>query len=682
MVSTSYLKSLALLSCCLGLLGCEGSDIRLGREALIARDYDKALSLFSIAAERDRTNGSVRALLALTYARKGNLPQAIQSANQAARLGSASETSTLFADDARSLVSKDPALALTMYGIAVEQNSSISKAIAAQIADAASTGINNSPEQAIDLYDAALRYDPSLSSSAAEVLSAAASRLIDNDQSTAVLLFHSATQYDPNVSAAAAEKIANKALREFDIDANNAINLGDLATDYDPQLRPKMGRAAKEKAIQFLQTDKIENAHILIDFAIKSEPAAAIEFSKAALAHASDISTEATKSTVVVALARVVQSLKAKQSNNEWAALLIKTIESGEKRFSSTIEAMLLVTQFDPNRNGEIARLCATYARDSIGRGDLENAKSFYNSAVGFSPAIKSTVRDELWDEFSNFLFSAKQLSRISFQAFFALAGSFGAPPKHATTILPYANALGLYAAGFRARAISALEQIAQGSPASREGRAAASILAPPAPAMTTLSNQPFHLSTWSYGVGQGRGVDIKLISTEVTKDEIKTKFSVRSVNHPDILLFGRENRNGGIGGGSCELLYILDDNGVKYYSRSGGFVGGKQSQLNPCASQINIDPNEEVVLVATFPMISRGATGFQFFSPDPDKAGHQGGWQWNNIQIKVPPLDQLDAVREPVVAVEAPQRGPAQSPKPAQQSSHCFAFNGQQVCN
>src|SRR6185503_6610437 len=105
------------------------------------------------------------------------------------------------------------------------------------------------------------------------------------------------------------------------------------------------------------------------------------------------------------------------------------------------------------------------------------------------------------------------------------------------------------------------------------EGKAAGSILAPPSPGVTKFSAQSFHMPTWNFGIGQGRGVEIKLVSTEVLKNEIKITFSVKSAFHRDILLYGRDNHNGGVLGGSCELLYIVDDNGVIYYSL-GGFVG------------------------------------------------------------------------------------------------------------
>ena len=91
--------------------------------------------------------------------------------------------------------------------------------------------------------------------------------------------------------------------------------------------------------------------------------------------------------------------------------------------------------------------------------------------------------------------------------------------------------------------------------------------------------------------------------------------------------------------GSNCEAVYILDDNGQKFYSTS-GWQGGRQSRFNSCATQVSFDPNEEVILTAAFPMVSRGATSIRFVSPDPDNAGHQSQWYWQGIQLKSGPFD------------------------------------------
>jgi len=162
-------------------------------------------------------------------------------------------------------------------------------------------------------------------------------------------------------------------------------------------------------------------------------------------------------------------------------------------------------------------------------------------------------------------------------------------------------------------------------------------ILAPPTLGRRSVPHAaPFHFKTWTFGPGRGKGVQIELVSYEIQQDLIRLAFSVRSGGHKDLLLYALRNRGGF--GSNCEALYIRDDNGHKFYSTT-GWRGGRQSRFNSCATRITLDPGEEVVLSADFPMVSRGATSITFVSPDPDNAGHQGGWQWQDIRLKNGPF-------------------------------------------
>lgn len=80
-----------LVPVCLLLIGCEDSDVRLGREAMNAGDYDRALNLLTVAAGRNSSDASVKALIAQVYARKGSLREALQALRDAQRLGLSGE---------------------------------------------------------------------------------------------------------------------------------------------------------------------------------------------------------------------------------------------------------------------------------------------------------------------------------------------------------------------------------------------------------------------------------------------------------------------------------------------------------------------------------------------------------------------------------------------------------------
>lgn len=86
-MSSSRLTSTFLVVSSLILSGCEDSDVRLGREAINAGDYDRALNFLAIAAERNRGDASIRALISRAHARKGNLREATQAFREAQQIG-------------------------------------------------------------------------------------------------------------------------------------------------------------------------------------------------------------------------------------------------------------------------------------------------------------------------------------------------------------------------------------------------------------------------------------------------------------------------------------------------------------------------------------------------------------------------------------------------------------------
>lgn len=154
----------------------------------------------------------------------------------------------------------------------------------------------------------------------------------------------------------------------------------------------------------------------------------------------------------------------------------------------------------------------------------------------------------------------------------------------------------------------------------------------------SVLDTGPFHFETWSYGPGRGQGVDIQFTSYEIEPDRITLFFSVKSGDHEDLLLYAPKSVKDGFGS-NCEALYIVDNNGEKFYSTS-GWRGGRQSNFNSCTMQIKFDPNEMVVLSADFPWVSSEATSIKFVSPNPDNAGHQSEWYWQGIRVRNNPLN------------------------------------------
>lgn len=197
------------------------------------------------------------------------------------------------------------------------------------------------------------------------------------------------------------------------------------------------------------------------------------------------------------------------------------------------------------------------------------------------------------------------------------------------------ASAIKLYKDGYRTRAVSELKALAKEYPSSLEGMKARNILAPPPIGRREFNVEPFRFKGTRGGEmgvwGKSKGVDIKPLYVDVDQNAIKITFSIRAGDAVDMLLYAPKTweEQFGISG---EGLYILDDNGGKFYSTT-GFVGGRQSDFNNRVKLIKLNPYEEVIIYAEFPMISEGATTIKFVSPMLN--GWQSEWWWSGIKLK-----------------------------------------------
>jgi hypothetical protein len=271
----------------------------------------------------------------------------------------------------------------------------------------------------------------------------------------------------------------------------------------------------------------------------------------------------------------------------------------------------------------------------------------------GLSPPSRGPVQAEpsaqdaegAWGRVDGSLANLKTLGSSEFNALFSLCETSLLPESvRRSGRYKFAQALKLWVDGRRTSAIEKLAAIASSGGDSFEASRAREILAPPAPGKREVHGAtPFHFRTWSrgslgsVGASDGRGVYIQLVGYEVYSDRLTVSFSARSGAHKELLLYAPRTIREGFS--NCESLYVLDDNGQRFYSTN-GWRGGRQSRLNSCATQISFGPNEEVILTAEFPMVSRGATSMRLISPDPDNAGHQSEWSWQGIQLKSGPFD------------------------------------------
>jgi tetratricopeptide (TPR) repeat protein len=646
-MSTRFSNSAMLLAACLMLAACDDSDVRLGREALDAGDPDKALNFFSIAAERNRTDANVRVLIGQVHLRKGNLQEAPGWFRQAQQLGySGMALGKLFSDEAKLVATYDPQRAVTFYALAVEFDRSLAKSTAQIIVSMADQTIVGSTALALQLYQVAVNYDASLSSPVANKLSEAAAAVLEIDANEALLLYRSAVKYDRGVAGAASERISQVAISQLESDMNTALRMMVVAAEYNPALKKSLADLLTKSAIQALRADNFDRIEALTMHAIAYDPNVASSIANGAFERAKALGPEPKDWVTILRFARFARPLKGSDAL-AWGNLLYGLVTQAGKTPANSNDVIgmgRIVVDLDGTKRTPLAKLLVQLGTKEVEQDslDLSVAVELYNVAIGFDASTKASVSNAVWENFSHRLFAQPpKLTKDQFGQYLQTAGNFGVPAQYANTVAPYAQALRQYLDGNRTQAISTFSQIAQGRPTSREGKAASSMLAPPPPNTIKFNAQPFHFNTWSYGIGGGRGVDIQLVSADVAQNGIDITFSVKSpADHPDLLLFGRNNHDGGIMGGTCELLYLLDDNGTKFYSISGGFQGGRQTNFNECAQAINFNAGEEVLVTARFPMISRGATTVKVVSPDPDRAGHQSEWWVANLQLKRGPFD------------------------------------------
>lgn len=644
MVSTRFFNATCLLIVCLSLAACEDSDVRLGREALEAGEQDKALNFFSMAAERNKSDANVRILIGKVHLRKGNLREASQWFREAQRLGfSGAQLGKILSDEAR-LAARDSQKALSLYAMAVEYDPSLAKSIAQVILNAADQIVAATPVLALPLYEAAVKYDTAVSSGVANKISETAAAKLDSDPGSALVLYRTAVKYDAGVAAAAAERISQAAVTKLDSDSNLALRMMAVSVEYNPGLKKGLGELLAKNAMQALGLDSLR-ASSLTKTAISYDPDLAPEIANAALERAKVLGRAPKNWGEITWLARFARPLKGSDAS-AWSKLLFELVMQADTALITSNDLVSMgrvVVEFDSGKRSPLSELyvqvgTAALAQESL---DLDSAAELYNAAIGFDAGKKVAVSNSVWVHFSRRLLAIPvQLTKEQFGRLFQMANDFGVPAPYANTVAPYAQALRQYLDGNRTQAINSFSQIAQSRPNSREGKAAALILAPPPSGTVSLNAQSFRFNTSTFWTQSE--IDIRLLSFEVSPDEVVLTFSLKYASGTNAhLAFQRENYNRGAIGGVCEKPYIIDDNGSKAYAFA-GFVGGTQQQSNDCVQEIKINANEEVIVSARFPTISRGATKATFVLPA--IPGYQGSWQWNDIPLKKGPFDDVTA--------------------------------------
>lgn len=129
----------------------------------------------------------------------------------------------------------------------------------------------------------------------------------------------------------------------------------------------------------------------------------------------------------------------------------------------------------------------------------------------------------------------------------------------------------------------------------------------------------------------KSRGINIKPISYEINSKYFQISFEISTAGeNQDLLLYTLKTYNE-FDKIIDNRLYIIDDLGNKYIS-SNGFDGGNQKEFNNSDNQIDLSPNENIIISSKFQPIKEGVSKINFFSPE--LAGHQGGWKFMDINL------------------------------------------------
>src|ERR1043166_3598177 len=448
--------------------------------------------------------------------------------------------------------------------------------------------------------------------------------------------FDNATRLDADYGSEIGKTYYDQAVA--DQNESERDNLFQYAAHYDPSYRPKVGDFYKNLALGHLD-DPIDVTDRYATSAISYDPGAAAEISEAILTKAPGESQDSWPFQRLTA-AKALSIRLAPGSSGDWAKLFYDRLtaigQNGDP--SAILQFGDAVVSLDSSRVDAVAGFYLDSARNKLqtSPSDYHAATELLQQAANLQPSLSHQIADLAWSKVQHDLSNLKKLGQQAFSELFGIcetrgtSESIGNSPDYR-----YARALKLWVDGSKSAAIQLLGEIASSAPPnSIAAIQARKLLAPPPAGKRLLENsQWWHFATWGFGPSGGKGIDIRPISIEIGQESIKLSFSVKSGNWQDLLLYSPTNN------GACETLYLTDDVGGKFPSTT-GWVGGRQSEFNSCATKVMFEPNEEVTLSSTFPMVSRGATAITLQSPDPDKAGHQGSWYWQNIGIKSGPFD------------------------------------------
>lgn len=351
-------------------------------------------------------------------------------------------------------------------------------------------------------------------------------------------------------------------------DESDRESLFSLAKRYDPSINTKIARVYMNEAISKID-DSIEVTTKLATSAVSYNPAVAKEIAATIFSKATSQPLNTRHFTHLEALSELCVHLDS-SAKPAWARLFFEKLSSNQaiKDPSTTLSIGVAAAALDASLQQKIAMFYREVALSALlpQTQDPNIATTFFSAATSLDPTLKPRVAEIVWAHLDAAFTSLKTLGAKGFSDLFTFCGESDVPEAVRNSgRYRFARALKAWADGLRTSAIEQLTMIASSGGDSFEVKKAREILAPPEIGKRSIQSTLFHFKTWAFGPGRGQGVDIQLVSFDIQSEQISLSFSVKCGDHKDLLLYAPQNIKERFGS-NCEALYVLDDNGRKFY--------------------------------------------------------------------------------------------------------------------
>ena len=403
-------------------------------------------------------------------------------------------------------------------------------------------------------------------------------------------------------------------------EATKASRLFEISVQYDPSLRIQAASVFRDAAVASMKKGNIKDTkeYAKLAMAINEEEAKTI--SKEVLDHVKGKKLGLEKVLPLSILANSIDD----SNKTEWGTVIYDLLEVRHEKMDLP-RVMQVVDQactWNRELKTDASELLQKKAGALLKSGQVDKAALLLRRSVSLHQPTTEKARDMAWSYLSGQLSEEglKALGKEKFKVLFVLCKEMGLAEKHGKTP-QYELALGLMLLldGSKQRAIQTFEEVSRLHGDTRYGKIAKKLVSPIPDGKIVFEREPLKVET------RGRNTSLHIQPLYVVKrgKRLKLVLSIKNKGNDTILIFSPQNKRNMMGDFEEWALFIIDDNGKKFYTTS-GIIGGNQANFNDSGvKELRVLSGEESIVSVDYPMISKGATRFDFVSPT------QNGWQW-----------------------------------------------------